>query len=95
VLVSNLRQVNLRISASALDVLESAVFVRELRSVQELLQPLVEAQAHSLETDPEIKAAVGLRLASRRKRQGNVRRFPETSGARPTGGDGPSPPAQS
>lgn len=58
-------QLNVRLSSEALDALEAAVFVRSLRSAQELVGPVVEQLAKQLMADEDVAAAMKLR-ASRR-----------------------------
>jgi hypothetical protein len=54
-------QLNVRLSRDALDALEAAVFVRSLRSTQELVGPVVEQLAQQLLADEDVAAAVKLR----------------------------------
>jgi hypothetical protein len=65
-------QLNVRLSREAADALEAAVFVRSLRSAQDLVGPAVEELAASLAQDPDIAAAIALRLRHRRQEQSNV-----------------------
>jgi hypothetical protein len=54
-------QLNVRLSSEAVDALEAAVFVRSLRSAQELVGPVVEHLAQQLLADEDVAAAVKLR----------------------------------
>ncbi len=54
-------QLNLRLTDEQLLVLEAAVFVRGLRSAQDLVMPIVNELVETLETDPKIKQAAALR----------------------------------
>jgi hypothetical protein len=63
-------QLNVRLPREALDALEAAVFVRELRSAQELVGPVVEQLAQQLLADEDVAAAVKLRKG--RRSQSNV-----------------------
>lgn len=54
-------QLNVRLSSEALGALEAAVFVRSLRSAQELVGPVVEQLAQELMADEDVAAAVKLR----------------------------------
>jgi hypothetical protein len=63
-------QLNVRLPTEALDALEAAVFVRSLRSAQELVGPVVEQLATRLMADEDIAAAVKLRTG--RRGQSNV-----------------------
>ncbi len=54
-------QLNVRLSRESLDALEAAVFVRSLRSAQEILGPVVEQLAQELMADEDVAAAVKLR----------------------------------
>lgn len=58
-------QLNIRLSKEALDALEAAVFVRSLRSPQELVGPAVEQLAQRLLADEDVAAAVKLRAGRR------------------------------
>jgi hypothetical protein len=58
-------QLNVRLSSAALDALEAAVFVRSLRSAQELVGPVVEHLAQQLLADEDVAAAVKLRAGRR------------------------------
>jgi hypothetical protein len=63
-------QLNVRLPREALDALEAAVFVRELRSAQELVGPVVEQLAQQLLAEEDVAAAVKLRAS--RRGQSNV-----------------------
>jgi hypothetical protein len=80
-------QVNIRVSKDVVDALDAAVFVRELRSPQELLRPVVEKLGESLAADPKIKAALRLRRDERKKEKNNVHELPRKSGRRPSPSD--------
>lgn len=54
-------QLNVRLSREALDALEATVFVRSLRSAQDLVGPVVEELAQRLMSDPDVAQAVKLR----------------------------------
>jgi hypothetical protein len=58
-------QLNVRLSTDALDALEAAVFVRSLRSAQELVGPVIEQLAKQLLADEDVAAAVMLRTHRR------------------------------
>jgi hypothetical protein len=58
-------QLNVRLSSEAVDALEAAVFVRSLRSAQELVGPVIEQLAQQLLADEDIAAAVKLRAGCR------------------------------
>jgi hypothetical protein len=58
-------QLNVRLSREALNALEAAVFVRSLRSSQELVGPVVEQMAQQLLADEDVAAAVKLRAGRR------------------------------
>jgi hypothetical protein len=58
-------QLNVRLSSEAVDALEAAVFVRSLRSAQELVGPAVEQLAQQLLADEDVAAAVKLREGRR------------------------------
>lgn len=58
-------QLNVRLSSEAVDALEAAVFVRSLRSAQELVGPVVEQLAQQLLADEDVAAAVKLRADRR------------------------------
>lgn len=58
-----LRQINVRISEEAHRALVAAVFVRDLRSPQEILGPAVEEVARELMQDKAIAQAVNLRAS--------------------------------
>lgn len=58
-------QLNVRLSREALDALEAAVFVRSLRSAQELVGPVVEHLAQQLLADEDVAVAVKLREGRR------------------------------
>lgn len=58
-------QLNVRLSSEAVDALEAAVFVRSLRSAQELVGPVVEQLAEQLLADEDVAAAVKLRADRR------------------------------
>lgn len=64
-------QINLQVEQSTADLLDAAVFIRNLRSPQELLKPLVEGLATELARDPRISEAASLR-AQERKETDNV-----------------------
>lgn len=63
-------QLNVRLPREVLDALEAAVFVRSLRSAQELVGPVVEQLAKQLLAEEDIAAAVKLRAG--RRGQSNV-----------------------
>jgi hypothetical protein len=73
-------QLNIRLTKEQDDVIAAAVFVRELRSPQTLLEPLLEKLTNDLLSDPEISQAV--RLRSDRRRSDVVRPLDERRGAR-------------
>lgn len=56
-------QLNVRVSREALDALKAAVFVRSLRSAQELVGPVVEQLATQLMGDEDVASAVKLRAS--------------------------------
>jgi hypothetical protein len=58
-------QLNVRLSREALDALEAAVFVRSLRSAQELIGPVVEDFAQQLMADDDVVSAIKLREGRR------------------------------
>jgi hypothetical protein len=58
-------QLNVRLPREALDALEAAVFVRSLRSAQELVGPVVEQLAQQLLAEEDVAAAVRLRAGCR------------------------------
>ncbi len=66
-------QLNIKLSREAADALEAAVFVRSLRSAQDLVGPAVEELAASLAKDSEIAAAIVLRSRYRGRDKSNVR----------------------
>ena len=59
-------QINVRLTQAQEDVIAAAVFVRDLRSPQALLEPLVEQLADELMRDPDVANAVRLRTSRRR-----------------------------
>jgi DNA-binding ferritin-like protein (Dps family) len=59
--VRDLPQINLRFPTEVVDVLEAAVFVRDLRGPQELLGPVVTEHAAKLLEDEAVQAAVSAR----------------------------------
>jgi hypothetical protein len=59
-------QLNVRLSDAAADAFDAAVFVRSLRSAQELAGPALEELAEQLMTDPAVADAVALRRKTRR-----------------------------
>jgi hypothetical protein len=73
-------QLNVRLSSEALDALEAAVFVRSLRSAQELVGPAVEQLAQQLLADEDVVAAVKLRAS--RLGQSNVTAMRSTKAPR-------------
>jgi hypothetical protein len=77
-----LEQLNLRVSREAADLFQAAVFVRDLKSVQELLRPVLEAHADALRTDDSVTAAVALREQNRAGERQNVRELPARSSSR-------------
>lgn len=54
-------QLNVRLTEAQRDAIQAAVFVRDLRSPQPLLDPLLEQLAAALMDDPVVAAAVALR----------------------------------
>jgi len=62
------RQVNVQLSEEARDILEAAAFVRDVRSHQELLRPVIEGFASELANDPAVASALRLRLEERKKK---------------------------
>lgn len=59
------KQINIRVTLQAFEVLEAAVFVRKLRSPQDVLGPIAEQFLSSLAEEPDVKAAMGIREAHR------------------------------
>lgn len=53
-----LQQIYVRVSRLTLDALEATVYVRRLRSAQELIGPVVEALAEKLRAAPDVAAAL-------------------------------------
>jgi len=62
------QQIYVRVSRTTLDALEAAVYVRRLRSAQELVGPIVEALGEKLAAAPDVAAA----LKSRRDRDAEI-----------------------
>ena len=62
-------QLNVQVSSAALDAIQAAVFVRDLRSPQPLIAPVVEKFAAGLAEDPAIAAAIQLRMNQRQAQE--------------------------
>lgn len=77
-------QLNVKLSREAADALEAAVFVRSLRSAQDLVGPAVEELAASLAQDADIAAAIELRMRRRVRDQANVTAIRKSSKTRQT-----------
>lgn len=60
------KQVNVRVSQGVADVLEAAVYVREYRGLQELVEPELERFAAKLRAEPAVIAAIAARESVRR-----------------------------
>lgn len=59
------KQVNVRVSQGVADALEAAVYVREYRGLQELVEPELERFAAKLRGDPAVIAAIAARESRR------------------------------
>lgn len=66
------RQLNIQLDDETRDVLEAAVFVRDLRSMQELLRPTLEELAAKLSKEQRIQKAVELRSVERSQKSTGV-----------------------
>lgn len=62
-------QVNIRVSQEQHDVLQAAVYVRDLKSAQDLIAPEVERLATKLMKDQRIAEVHQLRVAERENRR--------------------------
>lgn len=60
------KQVNVRVSQGVADALEAAVYVREYRGLQELVEPELERFAAKLRGEPAVIAAIAARESRRR-----------------------------
>jgi hypothetical protein len=69
-------QLNVRLSNEAADALDAAVFVRSLRSAQDLVGPAIEKLATELMQDTDVANAVVLRR--RREKPSNVTSMPSS-----------------
>lgn len=58
------RQVNIRIERGVFDVLETVRYLRDLRGMQELLEPLVSGFAADASDDARVQAALDARRES-------------------------------
>ncbi len=58
------RQVNIRIERSVFDVLETVRYLRDLRGMQELLEPLVSSFAADASDDARVRVALDARRES-------------------------------
>lgn len=65
------KQVNVRVSPEVYEVLDSAAFVRGFRGMQELLGPLIEAEATRLAREEPVQDALAAR---RRQAESGCRR---------------------
>jgi hypothetical protein len=60
------KQVNVRVSQRVADALEAAVYVREFRGLQELVEPELERFAAKLRAEPAVGEAIAARERRRR-----------------------------
>jgi predicted Ser/Thr protein kinase len=58
------RQVNIRVEREVYDVLETVRYLRDLRGMQELLEPIVERFASSAAEDERVERALAARRES-------------------------------
>ncbi len=63
------RQINIRVSQEAFDAFDAVVFLQELRSVQEILGPVLEAHARELAERPDVRGLIAMREAHRETRR--------------------------
>lgn len=70
------KQLNVRVSESVRDTIDAAVFVRDLRGPQELVEPALEQLAGLLRLDPLIQEALRLRARGRTARGASIHRLP-------------------
>jgi hypothetical protein len=74
------KQLNIRVPDAVRDTLDAAVFVRDLRGPQELVEAALEEVAAELRRDPLVRDALALRSKSRSSRGAKIHRLP-TAGA--------------
>ena len=72
-MAKQVRQVNIRVDRAVYDVLETVRYLRDLRGMQELLEPVVESFASAAASDDKVERA----LAARRENLAEERPKPE------------------
>lgn len=70
------RQINIRLPEDEARILDAAAFVDGLSSVSEVLRPALARLVAELEADPDVQAAVRIRVERTAARQGKLSRLP-------------------